>query len=77
MMTIACTQMKMTPEEAITAATLNGAAAIRMSGQIGSIEHGKKADLCVLNVPNYNWIPYHFGVNHVERVVKNGVVLEF
>jgi imidazolonepropionase-like amidohydrolase len=31
----------------------------------------------VLNVPNYNWIPYHFGVNHVELVVKNGVVLEF
>jgi imidazolonepropionase len=77
MMTIACTQMKMTPEEAITAATLNGAAALKMSGQVGSIEPGKKADLCVLNVPNYSWIPYHFGVNHVEKVVKNGVVLEF
>ena len=77
MMTIACTQMRMTPEEAITAVTLNGAAALRMSGQIGSIEPGKKADLCVLNVPNYAWIPYHFGVNHVERVVKNGVILEF
>lgn len=77
MMTIACTQMKMSPEEAITAATLNGAAALRISGQVGSIEPGKKADLCVLNVPNYSWIPYHFGVNHVERVVKNGVILEF
>jgi imidazolonepropionase len=77
MMTIACTQMRMTPEEAITAATLNGAAALRISGQAGSIEAGRKADLCVLDVPNYRWIPYHFGVNHVEKVVKHGVILEF
>jgi imidazolonepropionase len=77
MMTIACTQMRMSPEEAITAATLNGAAALRISGQVGSIEPGKRADLCILNVPGYAWLPYHFGVNHVEKVVKNGVVLEF
>ena len=77
MMTIACTQMRMTPEEAITAATFNGAAALKLSDQAGSIEPGRKADLCVMNVPNYAWIPYHFGVNHVEKVVKNGVILEF
>ena len=77
MMTIACTQMRMTPEEAITAATFNGAAALKMSDHVGSIEPGRKADMCVMNVPNYAWIPYLFGVNHVDKVVKNGVILEF
>jgi imidazolonepropionase len=76
MMTIACTQMKMSPEEAITAATLNAAAALNLSQEIGSIEIGKKADLVLLDIPNYNFLPYHFGENHVSKVVKNGVVLE-
>jgi imidazolonepropionase len=77
MMTIACTHMGMTPEEAITAATLNGAAALQRSHEIGSIEVGKKADLLLLNLPHYRFLPYHFGENHVDKVVKNGVVLEF
>ncbi len=77
MMTIACTQMRMTPEEAITASTLNAAAALDLSREIGSIEKGKKADLIVLNIPNYKFLPYHFGENHVEKVVKDGVILEF
>lgn len=77
MMTIACTQMRMSPEEAITACTLNGAAALNLSSEIGSIEAGKKADLIVLNIPNYEFLPYHFGENHVGKIVKNGVVLEF
>ncbi len=77
MMTIACTQMKMTPEEAITASTLNAAAAINRSHEIGSIETGKKADIIVLDIPNYKFLPYHFGENHVKKVVKAGVVLEF
>ncbi len=77
MMTIACTQMMMSPEEAIVASTLNAAAALNRSGEIGSIETGKKADLIVLNIPNYKFLPYHFGENHVEKVVKNGVILEF
>lgn len=77
MMTIACAQMKMSPEEAITASTLNAAAAVNLSSEIGSIEIGKKADLIVLDIPNYKFLPYHFGENHVEKVVKNGVVLEF
>lgn len=76
MMTIACTQMHMTPEETIAASTLNAAAALNLSHEIGSIEVGKKADLIVLDVPNYKYIPYHFGENHVEKVVKDGVVLE-
>lgn len=77
MMTIACTQMGMSPEEAITAATFNGAAALRLSDRTGSIEPGWKADLCILDVPSYAWIPYLYGVNHVERVIKDGVILEF
>jgi imidazolonepropionase len=77
MMTIACTQMQMSPEEAITASTLNAAAAINRSAEIGSIETGKKADIVVLNIPNYKFLPYHFGENHVEKVIKEGVVLEF
>ncbi|MDD8017839.1 MAG: imidazolonepropionase [Bacteroidota bacterium] len=77
MLTIACTQMHMTPEEAITAATLNGAAALGLSQEVGSIEVGKQADVVVYDVKDYRYIPYHFGVNHVWKVVKNGVVLEF
>lgn len=77
MMTIACAQMRMSPEEAITASTLNAAAALNLSNELGSIEAGKNADLIVLDLPNYKFLPYHFGENHVWKVVKNGVVLEF
>lgn len=77
MMTIACTQMRMSPEEVITASTLNGAAALNLSHEVGSIEVGKKADLIVLDIPNYKYLPYHFGENHIYRVIKRGVVLEF
>jgi imidazolonepropionase len=77
MMTIACTQMHMSPAEAISASTLNAAAALNLSGEVGSIENGKKADMIVLDIPNYKFLPYHFGENHVWKVVKSGVVLEF
>ena len=77
MMTIACTHMRMLPEEAITASTLNAAAALNISHEVGSIEIGKKADMVVMNIPNYQFLSYHFGQNHVEKVIKNGTVLEF
>jgi len=77
MMTIACTQMHVTPEEAISASTLNGAAALGLSHEIGSIEIGKEADIVLYDVPNYRHIPYHYGSNHVWKIVKNGTVLEF
>ncbi|MBA4312826.1 MAG: imidazolonepropionase [Chlorobiaceae bacterium] len=77
MMTLACTQMQMSPEEAIVSSTLNAAAALNLSHSLGSIEIGKKADIIVLDIPNYKFIPYHFGENHVWRVIKNGVILEF
>ncbi len=77
MMTIACTQMGMTPEEALTASTLNGAAALNLSHRVGSIEPGKQADLILADVPDYRFLAYHFGYNHVTTVVKNGTILEF
>lgn len=76
MMTIACTQMQMTPEEAITAATLHGAAALGLSGEVGSVEKGKRADLIVADIPEYRFLAYHFGTNHVTTVVKSGTILE-
>ncbi|MEX2115798.1 MAG: imidazolonepropionase, partial [Bacteroidota bacterium] len=77
MMTIACTHMGMTPEEAITATTLNGAAALALSAQYGSIEPGKKADIILYDVPNYRYLAYHFGVNHASMIIKHGTILEF
>ena len=77
MMTIACTQMKMTPEETIAACTLNGAAALGLSHETGSIEVGKQADIVLYDVPNYSYIPYHYGVNLAWKIIKNGTVLEF
>lgn len=77
MMTIACTQMRMTPEEAITASTLNGAAALGISHRFGSIEQGKEADIILYNVPNYRHLVYHFGENFAVKIIKKGVLLEF
>jgi imidazolonepropionase len=73
--TMACTQMKMLPAEVVTALTLNAAAALGRSQRIGSLEAGKQADLIVLDVPDYRHLFYHFGVNHVWRVVKRGRVV--
>ncbi|MFA6437667.1 MAG: imidazolonepropionase [Bacteriovoracaceae bacterium] len=77
MLTLACTQMRMTPEEAITAATLNGAAALGMSGSVGSIEIGKQADVVLYDAVDFRTIPYHYGINHARKIVKNGVLLDF
>ena len=76
MMTIACTHMGMTPEEAITASTLNAAAAVSRSHELGSIEIGKRGDLILLDIPNYRFLPYHFGVNHVSKTIIQGTILE-
>ncbi|HEY6392854.1 MAG TPA: imidazolonepropionase [Bryobacteraceae bacterium] len=72
---LACREMKMTPAEAFTAATINGAHALRRAASIGSLEIGKSADLVMLSVPDYREIPYHFGVNLVDLVMKNGATL--
>jgi imidazolonepropionase len=70
---LATLQMKMTVEESLTAATLNGAYSLRLAGSIGSIEVGKRADLVVLDAPNYLHLVYHFGVNLVRDVFRDGV----
>ncbi len=75
MMTLACTQMRMTPEEALTAATLNGAAALMLSHERGSLEIGKKADILLCDVRSFTEVPYHFAENHVVKVIKNGKVV--
>jgi imidazolonepropionase len=77
MMTIACTQMSLTPEEAISAATLNGAAALGLSKSHGSIEIGKQADIILYNIPNYQYLPYHFGTNHIAKIIQHGTYLDF
>jgi imidazolonepropionase len=77
MMTIACTQMSLTPEEAICAATLNGAAAVGLSSFLGSIEVGKQADIILYEIPNYQYVAYQFGTNLVSKIIKKGTILEF
>ncbi|WP_431027725.1 imidazolonepropionase [Lysinibacillus sp. LZ02] len=72
-MNLACITMRMTPAEALCAATYNAACAIGMEEIIGSIEVGKQADLVIWNVSNYQKLHYMFGVNHVHQVWKNGV----
>jgi imidazolonepropionase len=74
-LSLACSQMRMTPAEALAAATVNGAHAIRCADRAGTIEAGKQADLVVFNVPDYREIPYHFGVNLVAMTIKKGQVL--
>jgi imidazolonepropionase len=72
-MQLATLQMKMTVEESLTAATLNGAYSLRLSSETGSIEAGKRADLVLLDAPNYLHLVYHFGVNLVTRTMRDGV----
>jgi Imidazolonepropionase and related amidohydrolases len=74
-LSIACTQMRMTPAEAITAATINAAHSLGRASSIGSIEPGKQADLVIFDCEDYRQIPYFFGVNHARTVVKNGAVV--
>ena len=73
-LSLACLMMRMTPAEAVVASTINSAYAVDKGNDIGSIEVGKKADLVIWNVQNYKEIPYHFGVNLVEQVIKDGKV---
>jgi len=69
---IACSQLRMTPAEAITAATINGAHAVCRGERLGSLEAGKQADIIVLDVPDYRELSYFFGVNHCRGVIKAG-----
>ncbi|MFX1388542.1 MAG: imidazolonepropionase [Promethearchaeota archaeon] len=72
---LSCYHMKLSPAEALTAATINAACAVDRQDKIGSLEIGKNADLLVFEVPNYNFLPYHFGVNLISKVIKNGKIV--
>jgi imidazolonepropionase len=67
--------MKLTPAQAIAAATINAAAAIGLADRVGSLEPGKQADLIVLDVPDYRHLGYRFGTNLVKTVVKKGQII--
>jgi imidazolonepropionase len=74
MIALACRKMGMTVAEAISAATINGAYALRRADRCGSLEKGKVADLMILGISDYREIPYHFGVNLVDMTLRRGQV---
>jgi imidazolonepropionase len=73
-MALACRYLKMTPAEALTAATINAAAAIQRADRLGSIEPGKQADLLILSVDDYRHLMYRFGSNLVDTAIKKGKI---
>jgi imidazolonepropionase len=74
-LSLACTQMKMTPAEVMSAATINAAHALRLADRKGSIEPGKDADLAIFDVDDYREIPYWMAANRCAGVVVNGMYL--
>lgn len=74
-MSIAALQMRMSPEEIWHAVTVNAAHAIGQGEEAGQLAVGRKADVVIWDAPNYLYIPYHYGVNHVNKVIKNGKVV--
>jgi imidazolonepropionase len=71
-MALACRQMGMTPAETIVASTINAAHAVDLGHEVGSLEVGKKADLLILDIPDYRHLTYRFGTNLVQAVIKAG-----
>jgi len=74
-MSLAVQMLRMNIEETINAVTINGAASLGISHNVGSIEVGKQADLLIFDVPDYKHILYHFGVNHLKTVIKKGKII--
>lgn len=72
---LACRYLRLTPAQAIAAATINAAAAIARAERVGSLEPGKQADLLILSVPDYRHLGYRFGTNLVRQVIKKGRVI--
>jgi imidazolonepropionase len=72
---LACRNMRLSPAEAITSATINAAHALNRANDIGSLEVGKRADIIVLDVPDYRFLSYRFGVNLIDSVIKDGRVV--
>lgn len=74
-LTLACAQMGLNIAEAISATTINAAYAMGIQGITGSLEPGKRADLLILDVPDYHEIPYHLGINLISKVILHGKIL--
>ena len=73
---LACRYEKLTPAEAIVAATLNAAYSLRIADQVGSLTPGKLADVLIANVPDYRHLAYRFGTNPIETVIKRGRIVK-
>jgi imidazolonepropionase len=74
-LSLACTHMRMSPAEAVSAATINGAYAVRRADVTGSLERGKQADVIVLDAEDYRELSYHFGINLVAMTIKRGAIV--
>src|SRR5262249_46021908 len=74
-LSIACSQMRMSPAEAIAAATINSAYSLDLGARVGSLEAGKQADIVIFDCSDYRQIPYLFGINHVKMSIKAGSVI--
>jgi imidazolonepropionase len=74
-MTMGCTMFRLFPSEVIQATTIHAAKSMGRESGIGSLEVGKQADIAIFDIPNYRYLPYHFGVNHVDIVIKKGKVV--
>jgi imidazolonepropionase len=74
-LSLACTQMRLTPAEAISAATINPAYSLRQHDRVGSLEVGKYADVAAFDVADYREIPYYFGVNLCSMTMKRGAII--
>ena len=75
-LSLACTQMKMSPAEAITAATINGAFALGLAQNKGSLEPGKDADMVIFDVEDYRELPYWIASSRIDTVIANGTIIE-
>jgi imidazolonepropionase len=73
--TLACLGLGLTPAEAIAAATRNAAHALEMGDEVGRLRKGMQADILILDVPDHDVVPYHYGVNHVQTVIKKGRIV--
>ncbi len=73
---LACRYAKLTPAEALVAATINAAASLQIANQVGSLEPGKLADVLIAAVPDYRHLAYRFGANPIETVIKRGKIIE-
>lgn len=75
LLNLACLYLRLTPAEALAAATLNAACAVGLGGETGTLEPGKRADLLLFDAPDYRYLPYHYGTNLVRTVIRGGKVV--